>query len=83
MGEDPGGLCASFNRKKVFAELIAANPNISGNVVFFEDSPLKFKTKQQEFLNSYSTGSQSRFRFFRSTNNGWPEYELWLVPKQK
>ncbi|MEO7658827.1 MAG: hypothetical protein ABIV48_04370, partial [Pyrinomonadaceae bacterium] len=83
VGDDPGGLCAPFESKRVFTELLRANPNVSGNVVLFEKTLRSFRANQQEFLALYGSDIKNRLRFFRSRRDDWRDSELWLVPKKK
>lgn len=83
---DGGGLCPTIDYRKVFSDFLKYNPDLNGNVVFYENSKSKFLERKKDFLKEIKEVSQNRFRFFRSPNtyDGYQGlYEFWLVPQKK
>lgn len=73
---------------KQFSEILSANPNLRGHIVIFDKTQKDFlKTKNEllgEIPNKFNIlKNQVRTFFIKTKGNSYPNYELWLVPKEK
>ena len=83
------GICPG-NPLATYAELLFANPNFRGHIVFQDKTDKKFRIREKEILDelvNYYKIPRNRLKLFYDKDKNYPYHftnvEFWLVPKRQ